>query len=146
MFESVWVWMVLGMSQVTQLPALAPVFAHAQRHCGADAMEPNDVRRRAKQAKGGKAEGRTCGADVDWFWMEIPRGRRVEVVVHHAVGLTFRSPTVFPPRARKPRGRRGKRPGETFTRYRARKGGRHRVRVEGDGEHGRSYRLELRLL
>lgn len=116
----------------------------AEHLCGLDANEPNDIRRRAVRSNGEGISGRLCPSDVDWFWLDLERGAWVEVVLQHDAAVRFKRPAVFPPRARKPRGRAGRREGETFTRYRVRKGGRHRIRVEGGARFGAEYRLFVR--
>ncbi len=106
-----------------------PDEAPPPRTCGADAMEPNDARGKARLLRGDTpARAVTCVSDADWFSLDLAAGERVRVVAVHPVGRRV-VPKVFPPRRRKPVGERERGANHTDVRLQATRAGRYRVLV-----------------
>lgn len=113
--------------------------------CGLDDYEDNGKRPKAKSVESGGVDAVVCSSDTDWFWFEGVPGRRVEISIEAdaARGVDV---SLFPPRARKSRGRVLGSVQRRFIRYRMRRPGKHRIRIRTRATKPIRYRLAVRPL
>ncbi|MEE2644812.1 MAG: hypothetical protein VYD19_07750 [Myxococcota bacterium] len=113
--------------------------------CGHDSFEPNNRRSRAKEMSvHTPATGRICGEDVDWYRFSAQRGDQIELELS-SWGKGRSEIRLYPPRARRARGRRRRArrgSGNQQITHKARESGVYRVVVRGEGEAQR-YTLKL---
>lgn len=117
--------------------------------CGADAFEPNNLRRKARRLASDATQrkllgpvvgatagvpafnGATCVDDVDWYRVHFDRGAQVTLTISHHPTARLETPRVFKPGGRKFIGKVERERGEVRVKFRARRAGDYRLRIAG---------------
>ncbi len=137
------IWFLILVSPSPGTPRVTQSPTELAGPCGLDAHEDNSRRAKAKPLGDAGVEAVICAADEDWFSFDLAKGQRVELVAK-SPGARHLQLSLYPPRARKARGRRRATSGGRIVQYRARRTGKHRIRIRTRSESPLPYQLLIR--
>ena len=120
-----------------------PAISDAPKGCPEDPFEPNDSRHQARPLTSPPRMACVCPGDVDWYRVRLPADTEIEIVAAGQWEKAAPECSVYPPRARKPVGTQHRDGDKLGVRFRTRKEGIYRLRVEGRDSVCRDYHVEV---